>query len=77
MPTLSCFSPCVIANLWDVTDVDIDRFADKLLKSWLDYARADDVTCASLTAARDVCRLRMLIGAAPVVYGLPLSLKRT
>ncbi|CAL9041755.1 unnamed protein product [Musa banksii] len=28
-------SPSVIANLWDVTDKDIDRFGKALLKSWL------------------------------------------
>ncbi|KAJ8471851.1 hypothetical protein OPV22_026194 [Ensete ventricosum] len=28
-------SPSIIANLWDVTDKDIDRFGKALLKSWL------------------------------------------
>ena len=28
-------SPCILANLWDVTDRDIDRFTEELLKSWL------------------------------------------
>ena len=70
------FSPCIIANLWDVTDADIDRFTDKLLKSWLSSS-GDDVMCASLADARDVCRLPMLIGAAPVVYGIPLVMRRT
>ncbi|GMH28096.1 hypothetical protein Nepgr_029939 [Nepenthes gracilis] len=29
-------SPIVVANLWEVTDKDIDRFGKSLLKSWLD-----------------------------------------
>ncbi|ONK69881.1 uncharacterized protein A4U43_C05F27830 [Asparagus officinalis] len=28
-------SPAVIANLWEVTDKDIDRFGKAMLKSWL------------------------------------------
>ncbi|KAL6180528.1 hypothetical protein ACLB2K_047190 [Fragaria x ananassa] len=28
-------SPVVVANLWDVTDTDIDRFAKSMLDSWL------------------------------------------
>jgi separase len=32
---LSAGSPAVIANLWDVSDKDIDRFSKALLGSWL------------------------------------------
>uniref|UniRef100_A0A0D9VLJ6 separase n=1 Tax=Leersia perrieri TaxID=77586 RepID=A0A0D9VLJ6_9ORYZ len=32
---LSAGSPAVIANLWDVSDKDIDRFSKALLNSWL------------------------------------------
>ena len=37
LPILYLFapSPCVVANLWDVTDRDIDRFLEYLLKAWL------------------------------------------
>ena len=66
-------SPCVIANLWDVTDKDIDRFTDKLLNLWL-AAKSGDAICGSLAESRDECRLPYLIGAAPVVYGIPLSI---
>ncbi len=31
---VSLSSPALAANLWDVTDVDIDRFYQALLKSW-------------------------------------------
>lgn len=69
-----------MANLWDVTDVDIDRFCTSLLKNWLIGPSSDhqgektrthiELLC-NLTEARDSCRLRYLIGASPVVYGLP------
>lgn len=76
-------SPALVANLWDVTDKDIDKFA------WSVFRRtgiaAPEATASaspspvSLTAAvaqsRDVCNLRYLNGAAPVVYGIPLRFK--
>jgi hypothetical protein len=41
---LTAGSPAVVANLWDVTDRDIDRFTDALLRTWLlgDRTRAAD-----------------------------------
>lgn len=78
--SLSLSSPFLVANLWDVTDADIDRFCTSLVKNWLtDPSTAsregkrthDDLLC-SLSQARDTCKLKYLIGASPVVYGLPL-----
>ena len=89
-----------MANLWDVTDMDIDRFSRALLKQWLaqcDTADASEATpnggggaskpgedggrsgaCVGLTVAqsRAACRLRHLIGAAPVCWGVPLLVSR-
>jgi separase len=140
-------SPTAVANLWDVTDVDIDRFASAVLDSWLgpaleppvsttagpsleaaveqkratratldddmsavvgenaasaslpaqaavggsdaDVSTASgvDVTtveslegrrsqciAATIAAARHICRLPHLIGAAPVCYGIPTQM---
>lgn len=84
--------PVVLGNLWDVTDVDIDRFSQALLHSWLDEPAADRgrlsrcperVTrradcppvsdlCASVSSARRVCKLKSLVGASPVCYGIPV-----
>lgn len=115
-------SPCVIANLWDVTDKDIDRFGKALLNSWLlkdseprdnctrDGQLVKELSCMNInkevtttsvktrrkqaneklqnlsasrqgcrrnrivsfmSQARESCRLPMLIGAAPVCYGVP------
>ncbi|TVU28695.1 hypothetical protein EJB05_20225, partial [Eragrostis curvula] len=43
---LSAGSPAVIANLWDVSDKDIDRFSKALLESWLQENFADDNNCS-------------------------------
>jgi hypothetical protein len=66
---LFVFSPATIANLWDVTDGDIDRFSESLLKVWL---RGGGPTLPHLLVeARRSCVFRQLIGLAPVYYGLP------
>ena len=77
--------PVAVANLWDVTDRDIDRFSQAVLKDWLGD-NTEDVTskqhhCAgqsvcistSITNSRSACRLTTLIGAAPICYGIPVS----
>ena len=62
----------VVANLWDVTDLDIDRFCVQMLRTWLTAdAAADGDLWASVADSRDACKLRYLIGAAPVCYGVP------
>ncbi|KAK2461139.1 hypothetical protein APHAL10511_006666 [Amanita phalloides] len=80
--------PTLIANLWDVTDKDIDKFSQsvfdklKLMANYLTKVRQDetnqDITRMSVVAAvaqsRDVCKLKYLTGAAPVVYGIPFYL---
>ncbi|KAJ4871398.1 Separase [Raphanus sativus] len=125
-------SPAIVANLWDVTDRDIDRFGKALLEGWL-RERSDSPSsseggcsqCESLAnelavmnlkgnttkrtrkprnkpgqsnadgsgkmecnhkhgrkigsfiaAAREVCTLPYLIGAAPVCYGVPTGITR-
>jgi separase len=69
-------APAVVANLWDVTDRDIDRFTAEALERWLGTtgdAPGQRWLEASVGAARTVCRLPHLTGAAPVVYGVPLA----
>ncbi|KAI4304809.1 hypothetical protein MLD38_040275 [Melastoma candidum] len=90
--SLSCLlagSPVVIANLWDVTDKDIDRFGKTMLDAWLEERSKPRVctmcvdscchrpTVASFMGkARDACALPFLIGAAPVCYGVPTEITR-
>ncbi|KAK0192924.1 peptidase family C50-domain-containing protein [Armillaria mellea] len=79
--------PTLVANLWDVTDRDIDKFSqsvfDKLrltrdhvqrwtIESMMDPERTSLV--AAVAQSRDVCKLKYLTGAAPVVYGIPFYL---
>ncbi len=81
------FSPTLVANLWDVTDRDIDKFSQAVfdrmrlnvddVRSW----RHTDATIdgntsivAAVAQSRDCCKLKYLTGAAPVVYGIPFYL---
>ena len=123
-------SPFVIANLWDVTDKDIDRFGKAMLNSWLQEetnSLDNCITCNQLaeelghvsldgegnatlpknrrkpylprvrrswsncmtkvsarrkriasfmSQARETCKLPLLIGAAPVCYGVPTFIRK-
>uniref|UniRef100_A0A023GHN3 Putative separase n=1 Tax=Amblyomma triste TaxID=251400 RepID=A0A023GHN3_AMBTT len=71
-------SPCMVANLWDVTDKDIDRFTETFLRHWVPKLGSKDHIPDITTAvrlARKSCKLQYLVGAAPVVYGLPVQSK--
>jgi separase len=75
-------SPTLVANIWDVTDKDIDKFAqstfDKLrmtrekTSGWNDDGGISAV--AAVAQSRESCKLKYLTGAAPVVYGIPFYL---
>ena len=74
--------PSYVGVLWDVTDKDIDKFSDQLLsylfskwKPELNPSREMVANTRAVAMSRRVCRLKYLIGAAPVVYGLPLFTK--
>lgn len=71
-------SPSVVANLWDVTDKDIDRFTETFLRHWVPQLGSDthisDITTA-VQLSRKSCKLQYLVGAAPVIYGLPVQSK--
>jgi separase len=75
----------LIANLWDVTDRDIDKLTqavfDKMrLIPEAHRERPSDSEMAgisivkALAEAREVCKLKYITGAAPVVYGIPFYL---
>lgn len=80
-------SPTLVANIWDVTDKDIDKFSqsvfDKLHMTVKDVGtwsadtpkRGGELSVVTAIAqSRDVCKLKYLTGAAPVVYGIPFYL---
>jgi separase len=63
----------VLGNLWDVTDIDIDRFSDDLMTRWglFNSATANRSTLPeSCAKAREACNLKFIVGAAPVFYGI-------
>ena len=63
--------PALVANLWDVTDGEIDRFCASLLES----CNGGGGLLAAVAKARSACRLRFLTGAAAVCYGVPLEIR--
>ncbi|KAL5522623.1 hypothetical protein ACEPAG_8640 [Sanghuangporus baumii] len=80
--------PSLVANLWDVTDRDIDKFAQSVftklrlepgeIGEWQKGKRSAGEGKVSIVTAvaqsRDVCKLKYLTGAAVVVYGIPYYL---
>ncbi|XP_048477121.1 separin-like [Rhincodon typus] len=66
--------PLFLGNLWDVTDKDIDRYMENLLRGWLD-AGSEASLLEYVAHARTAPKLKYLIGASPVVYGLSISLQ--
>lgn len=70
-------SPAVVANLWDVTDKDIDLFTLSMLESWGVTLADNEGGSLNLAVAesRERCILKFLNGSAPIVYGLPLNYK--
>ncbi|KAF6732130.1 Separin [Oryzias melastigma] len=66
--------PFILGNLWDVTDRDIDRFTKALLESWLSAGSGASIL-EFMSSSRQATNLKHLIGAAPVVYGLPVHLQ--
>ncbi|KAM9177083.1 separin [Mergus octosetaceus] len=66
--------PLFLGNLWDVTDRDLDRYTMALLQAWL-RAGSGAPLLHYMAQARQAPRLKYLIGAAPVAYGLPVCLQ--
>ncbi|XP_027450398.2 separin isoform X3 [Zalophus californianus] len=66
--------PLFLGNLWDVTDRDIDRYTEALLQGWLGAGPGAPLLYY-VNQARQAPRLKYLIGAAPVAYGLPVCLR--
>lgn len=73
-------SPAVVANLWDVTDKDIDRFSVALFEAFLggdeEGSRKRAPTLAHAVAeSRSECKMPFVIGYAPVCYGIPVTVE--
>ena len=73
MSYLLAGSPCVVGNLWDVTDRDIDRYSMHLLQSVYDNPSGNKSIAQSVADARQVCKMRYIVGCAPVCYGFPIK----
>ena len=66
--------PIMVANLWDVTDKDIDHFSCQMLRKCVLKKSAMTDIPSAVTASRSVCKLKYLNGAAPICYGIPFHL---
>lgn len=74
--------PMLMANMWDVTDKDIDIFSTSMLERWgvlppRNPGMKELAVGEAMTKSRDDCNLKYLNGAAPVVYGIPLILHKS
>ncbi len=69
------FSPAIVANLWDVTGKDIDKYLEAVLGNWF-TTMEDRPLSAVVTASRKVCKMPYINGAAPICYGVPVTLKK-
>ncbi|KAF7489601.1 Separin [Sarcoptes scabiei] len=73
-------APTYIGPLWDVTDKDIDIYFNHFMSTWfpkwnaIPNKKKNSSLCQSVSEARNYCKLRHLIGCAPVVYGLPIQI---
>lgn len=78
-------SPTLVANLWDVTDKDIDKLCQAVLTKMslsgpeiasqsTKSAKQPTSLVSAVAQSRDSCKLKYLTGAAPVVYGIPFYL---
>jgi len=68
---ISSGAPCVVGNLWDVTDHDIDRFSIDMLERFFDE-RSSRSLAECVAASRSACKMRYIVGCAPVCYGIPV-----
>ena len=66
---LHAHCPALVANLWDVTDGEIDRFCGALVES----CTAGGSLLKAMARARRACRLEFLTGLAAVCYGVPIE----
>ncbi|KAK6204892.1 peptidase family C50-domain-containing protein [Scheffersomyces amazonensis] len=73
---LTCGTPMVLVNLWDVTDKDIDQFSLSVFEKWGLFPNQPRIRtwniCEAVGSSRKSCTLPYLNGSAPIVYGLPL-----
>lgn len=65
--------PCILGNLWDVTDRDLDRFTIETLKSYFADESCRVQSMPNIVKkAKSICKLVHAVGSAPVVYGIPI-----
>ncbi|KAI0313288.1 peptidase family C50-domain-containing protein [Amylostereum chailletii] len=78
--------PTLVANLWDVTDRDIDKFSqavfdkmdltpESVRRQAQNPRRLGGTSIVEAVAqSRNACKLKYLTGASPIIYGIPFYL---
>ena len=67
------YSPALVGCLWDVTDGEIDRLCQALLKHILGDDHDATPLPSLVAASRTACKLQWLTGASTIVYGTPVT----
>lgn len=81
-------APFLVANLWDVTDKDIDKLCMAYMRSVFPSSTGEEPAAdegkerqqqqvplaEALVQCRGVCRMANAVGSAPVLYGIPTLL---
>ncbi|XP_074594859.1 extra spindle pole bodies like 1, separase [Brevipalpus obovatus] len=75
--------PAYLGLLWDVTDGDIDKYANKMLSHLIeDWENGDpkdehlNSLLSAMLSARSACRLNAATAGAAVLYGLPVKFEK-
>jgi hypothetical protein len=72
-----CYIPAtVVSNIWDVTDVGIDRYSLSLLEGIYQAKGPANLTKCSMSS-RCACIMKHVIGLAPLIDGIPVSILNT
>ncbi|XP_052807169.1 uncharacterized protein LOC128236307 [Mya arenaria] len=67
--------PCMMGNLFDVTDKDIDKFTEEFLKLCM-AAKPGTYIPLLMQKAREVFKMKYINGCAPIMYGLPMFISK-
>ena len=72
---LSAGSPVIVANLWEVTDKDIDRFGKAMLDAWLRERSSPSVVCAQCRLVAELKSMSITGGKGDAKKKIPMKNK--
>ena len=72
---LSAGSPVIVANLWEVTDKDIDRFGKAMIDAWLREISSPSVVCAQYRLVAELKSMSITGGKRDANKKIPMKNK--